>query len=1045
MSATLPQAAFAAPQSLASLVNGLGQDLGLVAPLDVAAVHVLVSDVVCDSRQARPGALFVAVAGGQHDGARFAAAAVAAGAVAVVMGPGVPAASAPALAVPVLVVESPRRAMGLLASRVHGDPSARLRVLAVTGTNGKSTTAILAAQLLCAAGIRAAALGTLGLWTPEGLEPGGLTTPDAADLQRTFAGLLKRGFAAVLIEASSHALDQERLVGTRLHAIAWTNLTMDHLDYHGDMARYCAAKRRLFEEFNVPATHAFANVDDAAVADVVDAGLAIGWSFAGDARAALQIAGLDVSRSGLALQLCRQGQAPLRLQAPLHGRHNAENLVAAVSLAQTLAVPDATVVAACASLRAPAGRLEAVDNELGALVLVDYAHTPYALDHVLAVARELVDEGGKLIVVFGCGGDRDRGKRPLMGAVAATRADLVLVTSDNPRSEPPMTIAEAALNGALQAGAQLVQKLVPSVLGQLGARAGVLLEVERDVAIRRAVGVLSAGDVLVVAGKGHETTQTIGSEVLPFSDVEVLQRWLAQRSGAAGRRPAAQIESDVANARAPVEVAMSRPRWSDREAAAACAGELIVSSSKVGDGVGTDSRAVAAGSIFLALSGERFDGHAFVGGALRDGAVGLVVAADRSEAVAKAAQGRGAFVVAVPDTLVALGDLARSWRRARPAMVVGITGSNGKTSTKELAALCLAAFGPTLATFANHNNRIGVPQTLFRLRDDHRFAVVEMGMNEPGEIAELARIAEPTIGLITSIGEAHLERLGSLDAIAAEKAALLHALPAHGIALAPSGVAALEPHLRGLRAKLMRFGADADAQIRLISEIAVDGDVQRFRADVLGKQVDVVLPALGRHMVDNALAALGLAAVLGDNVEAAARQLANYQPVGQRMRPLRLGERLVLEDCYNANPTSVEAALRTLATCRGPRIAVLGEMRELGPSAAALHQRVAQAATETELLIAIGPYAELMVQSAAERGITARAFADDEIDAAASSALRAAGTAGTVLVKGSRGARLERLVEAMKQQTVGAAGAVESSEPPHAATIHVRTHAAGEA
>ena len=1029
----------AASVRLGALVESLGDALGLLAPLAPSAADVAVADVVCDSRQARRGCLFVAVAGGQTDGARFAASAVAAGAVAVVVGEA--AAAGLSLDVPVLVVASPRRALGLLASRVHGDPSATLRVLAVTGTNGKSTTAIVAAQLLCAAGIRAAALGTLGLWTPEGLQPGGLTTPDAADLQRTFARLHGRGFEAVLIEASSHALDQERLVGTRLHAIAWTNLTMDHLDYHGDMASYCAAKRRLFEEFGVPAGRAFANVDDVAVAAVVDDGLATGWSFAGDARAAWHVAGLTVARAGLALQLCRPGLAPLRLAVPLHGRHNAENLVAAVSLVQTLGVTDADIVAACASLRAPAGRLEAVDNDLGALVLVDYAHTPDALDHVLDVARELVDEGGKLVVVFGCGGDRDRGKRPLMGAVAARRADLVLVTSDNPRSEPPLAIAEAALDGALQAGAQQLQTLVPSTLGQLGTTPGALLDVDRDAAIRRAVGVLAAGDVLVVAGKGHETTQTIGTEVLPFSDVEVLRRWLALRSCNGARRG----EAPVATTPGPhCGASVARPLWSDVEATAATLGTLSVAGTRVGDGVGTDSRAVAPGSIFLALSGERFDGHAFVEGALRAGAAGVVVASGRGAAFEATARELGAFVIEVPDTLVALGDLARSWRRIQPATVVGITGSNGKTSTKELTALCLAAFGPTLATHANHNNRVGVPQTLFRLRQEHRFAVVEMGMSEPGEIAELARIAEPTIGLVTSIGEAHLERLGSIEAIAEEKAALLRALPAHGVAIAPAGVAVLEPELRSVRARIVRFGADPSAEVRLVGAIDVAGDVQHFEADVLGKRVRVELPALGRHMVDNALAALALAAVLGDNLEAAARQIANYQPVGQRMRPLRLGERLVLEDCYNANPTSVEAALRTLATCQRPRVAVLGEMRELGPASESLHRRVAQAAGETELLVAIGPHAEAMVAAAAERGIQARAFAADDIEAAAAVALHGAGRHATILVKGSRGARLERVIEAMKQLTGGATSAGPGHAPHAAATLHVRTHAAGE-
>lgn len=1002
--------------TLAQLCAAAGPELLLLDAVAPAWAELRVSDVICDSRQAAPGRLFVAVPGLRADGMRFAADAFAAGAVGVIAAVDADCSGLPEDAV-VLRTPSPRRAVGLLAAALRGVPSRRIAVCAVTGTNGKSTTAILLAQLLTAAGRRAAALGTLGLWTPEGLQPGGLTTPDGADLQRRLAELADAGFEAVALEASSHALDQERLVGTELATIAWTNLSRDHLDYHGDMASYAAAKAKLFEAFGVPPERAFSNVDDAYAAGVVSRGLAEGFGFGRPASPAAvathRVAGVRGGRGGVELTINHapagdHASPPLSLQTPLLGAHNAENLTAAALMARALGVSDAAIAAAARSLRAPRGRLEPVANGLGALALVDYAHTPDALDASLRVCRELVGPGGRLTVVFGCGGDRDAGKRPEMGRVAAQQADLAVLTSDNPRSEPPAAIVAAIEAGAAAAGARRLERLVPSTLAEAGA--AYVVEVERDVAIRRAVGTLQGGDVLLVAGKGHETTQTIGADVLPFDDRERLEHWLGQRRGGKAE-PVASAGTDIA---------ATGPRVDAATAAALTGGALLVDAARAAHGVGSDSRAVAPGSVFVALRGERFDGHAFAAAAIEQGAAGVVVERGEGAALIAGAQARGAFVLEVEDSLQALGDLAAGHRRAMPARVVGITGSNGKTSTKELTALALAAAGPVHATLANHNNRIGVPQTVFGIGAEHRFAVVEMGMSIPGEIAKLAAIGSPEVGVITSIGEAHLEGLGSVAAIAKEKASLLHALGPGQQAIAPFGVAVLEPELVGLRAELLRFGLRG-GDVRALAEVEVglgaDGTPwQRVPVDVLGTRLTLELPALGVHMAHNALAALAVAAVLGVDLQAAAWQLRRYAPVGQRMRPRQLGGVLLLEDCYNANPSSVEVALETLRSCVGPRIAVLGEMRELGPDAEALHRRVARAAVGLDALVAVGPFAAAMASEARAVGVASEAFGADAVDATAAAAAAALAGAGTVLVKGSRGARLERVVDALAQQ-----------------------------
>ena len=952
--------------------------------------------VTADSRAVRPHALFIAFDGLTVRGLDFAEAAVAAGAVAIVADR-----APPALSVPVLLVDDARAAIGPLASAMHGHPSRDLAVLAITGTNGKTTTAIMTAGLLAAAGHRAAALGTLGLWTPEGTEPGGLTTPDAVELQARLAALRDAGFSHVCLEASSHALDQRRLDGTRIVAAAWTNLSRDHLDYHGDEASYAAAKCRLFKDLLVPGGPAFVNGDDHHCLPMQTAGLATSWTLTDAPGATARATDLQIGRRGVALTLRTPDRPPLALRAPLPGRHNAANLVTAVLLCRAMGVSDEVIAAAARDLKPPRGRLEPVDNASGALVLVDYAHTPDALAHALRTGRELVDRGGRLLVVFGCGGDRDRGKRAEMGAVAGQLADLSIVTSDNPRTESPLAIIAAIAAGLRQSAAQELAVSAPWSSAHEGG--AVWLQVpERRAAIALAVARLAPGDVLLIAGKGHETTQTIGRQARPFDDVAEAAAALAMRA------------SDTASAnQAPAATGAAIGFEFDGPGAAlACGGALVVAAG-VGSRLCTDSRAVDGQAIFVALVGERFDANDFLPAVVEAGAAGIICSRGRAASVAAAAAERGTWLVEVDDTLIALGDLCRAHRRHFVGPVIGVTGSNGKTTTKELLALALADAGPVLATHANHNNRIGVPLTLARIRPEHRLAIVEMGTSEPGEIAELARIAEPQIGLITSIAEAHLTGLGSVAAVAAEKAALLAALPADGVAIVPADEPLLASHTDKLSCRVIRFGPHAGADVHLQGPVTLTPSGQSFTANVCGQLAHVELPALGVHMVHDALAALAVAVAVGVDAQAAAAALARYQPVGQRMRPLQVGCRLLLEDCYNANPRSTEVALETLKGLPAPRVAVFGDMLELGDQAAALHARVGATAARlgVDALIALGGHAEDYVAGA---GPAIHAVAVADVAAAVAAIQAATPNGGTVLVKGSRGAKMERVIAALQ-------------------------------
>ncbi len=455
--------------------------------------------VTMDSRTVRPGDVFVACAGARTDGARFIGDAVARGAVAIVSAGERPA-DLPAT-IAHARVDDPRRVLALAAARAH--PSQPETVVAVTGTSGKSSVADFARQIFQALGHEAASLGTVGVVTATGAAYGSLTTPDPVTLHAMLERLAADGITHLAMEASSHGLDQRRLDGVRLKAAAFLNLGRDHLDYHPTMEDYLEAKLRLWELLP-PGAPAVVNLDgpwsDRAAARARDMGLDV--HTVGRDGEAIRLVEVQRDGFGQALTLLA-GNRTHHVTLPLVGDFMAGNALVAAGLAIATGADPARAIAAISSLRGVPGRLDTVGTLRGGLAMVDYAHKPDALAAVLETLRPYA--AGKLIVVFGCGGDRDAGKRPIMGRIAADKADIVIVTDDNPRSEDPATIRAAILADA------------PGAI-EIGDRAQ---------AIRHAVSLLGAGDVLVVAGKGHETGQIVGASTLPFSDHDVLAEALA--------------------------------------------------------------------------------------------------------------------------------------------------------------------------------------------------------------------------------------------------------------------------------------------------------------------------------------------------------------------------------------------------------------------------------------------------------------------------------------------------------------------------------------
>ena len=427
-------------------------------------------------------------------------------------------------------------------------------------------------------------------------------------------------------------------------------------------------------------------------------------------------------------------------------------------------------------------------------------------------------------------------------------------------------------------------------------------------------------------------------------------------------------------------------------------------------GVSTDSRAVEPGQLFVALAGPNFDGHDYVPAALEGGAAGAVVRVGYS-----LPEGGHGCLFPVADTLTALGDLAAAWRQEHSALVAAITGSNGKTTTKEMLAAILGQRHRVLATRGNFNNLIGLPLTLLGLSGEHTACVLEMGMNAPGEIARLALIAAPEAGVITNVGPAHIGRLGSLEAIASAKAELFEGLSPAATAVVNLDDPLLAPYAASLDCRVVTFGIDSAAEVRAL-DIVEQGPRQSFVLDLAGEQARVELPAPGRHNVMNALAAAATAYALGQGAEAAVAGLASFAPVAGRLNlRSRAGGPAVVDDTYNANPASLAsglAAARALAQGRA-LVLVLGDMKELGEFSPDLHRQAGRLAGELgcRLVLAVGQQAREVIAGAREGGLPSTAglafAAMEELLDQAPGLLQ---EDDLVLVKGSRSMAMERVV-----------------------------------
>ena len=875
-----------------------------------------------------------------------------------------------------IIVSNSRIFYGHLCAIWFNHPERRMKLIGVTGTNGKTTLATMIKEILASKGHRVGFIGTTGaLINGKPVETDGSTptTPRVYELYKLFYEMAKSGCDCVVMEVSSFALEQNRIGPAMFRIGIFTNLSQDHLDYHGNMESYFEAKKKLFTDH---CETAIINIDDKyglrLYDEMKEKGLeCISCSISG------QKADITGSKIHFSDGVTKFWITTANKNHPFHlnmmGSYNVLNAVQAIAAAIKLNLNINAISNALSAFSGVKGRCEFIPTGKDFLVICDYAHSPDALENMLPNIKENCK--GRLICLFGCGGDRDKTKRPLMAKAAEKFADLLVITSDNPRNEDPEAIIDDIITG-------------------LDFTKPYIRITDRKAAIRRAITIAEKGDIIVLAGKGHEDYQILKDNVhIHFDEREIVREVMHSYT----RKRFDPTMPELVTINELMDVTGGKPnaiRSYDRS----------VSMSSLF----SDTRNVIPGGVFVAIKGERFDGHDFAKQAVEQGAVCAITERTIPDVPS----------IIVKSTRKALLDLSRYFRNKFKPVVVGVTGSVGKTTTKEMIALALSCQHGVHKTTGNHNNEIGLPFTVFKMNHTCTAAVFEMGMNHFGEIERLSRASHPNICVITNIGFSHIENLGSQEGILEAKLEILKGADRN----APLVVNCDDPMLAPLKEEydgyreIITYGIDSENANYRATDIVTKPDRMHFNV-VRNEEIicDVTLFCLGKHNIYNALAAIAVAVKAGCDPVSASEMLTGYQPDSLRQHILKRGEQTIVVDCYNASPTSMEAAIDVLCEMKpkgeGRRVAVLGDMLELGDKAPELHAKVGEYAAKKgiDVLVCYGKNAKHMADRADELGLHP-AYSEDKKIILNFMKYKFRPN-DIVLFKASRGMHLEELIE----------------------------------
>ena len=952
-------------------LDELLEEAAKVMPIEtkVKNIHVPVMGITDNTNEVKEGFVFVCVKGASFDGHDAAEEMLKKGALCVV-------AEHDTGSENQVIVKNSREFYGHLCAIWFNHPECRMKLIGVTGTNGKTTLATMIKDILSYRGHKVGFIGTTGALIngkPVETDESTPTTPRVYELYKLFYEMAKNGCDSVVMEVSSFALAQNRIGPAMFRIGIFTNLTQDHLDYHGTMEDYYEAKKKLFTSH---CETAIINIDDEygmrLYRELEKTGVERISCSAKGAAAELSANNIEFT-DGVTRFTVQTGGNVFPFALNMIGKYNVSNALEAIAACLRLGMEAESVMPAVSSFKGVKGRCELIPTGRDFMVICDYAHSPDALENMLPNIKENCT--GRLICLFGCGGDRDKTKRPLMATAAEKYSDLLVITSDNPRNEDPDAIIDDIMEG-------------------LSFTKPYIRITDRKAAIRTAINIAEKGDIIVLAGKGHEDYQILSGGVhIHFDEREIvadiLQSYTKKR-----------FDPDLQEFITINEIL---------DATGGKANDLPDTDRKFPmTSIFSDSRNVIRGGIFIALKGENFDGHDFAEQAVKEGAVFAI-----TERALPNVPG-----IIVQSTRKALLDLAGYFRMKFSPVTVGVTGSVGKTTTKEMVALALSSRHSVFKTESNHNNEIGLPFTLFKMNSSCSAAVIEMGMSGFGEIERLSKAAHPTICLITNIGKAHIGNLGSQEGIRKAKLEILDGAEKNAPLIVNGDdplLAPLKKEYEGFR-EVITYGIDSEsADFRAVNTKAYN-DRTVFSISHKGKTIcDAAIFCLGKHNIYNALAAISTAVTAGCDPAAAAEMLVGFQPDRLRQNGQKRGEQVVIADCYNASPDSMKAAINVLCEKTpkgdGKRVAVLGDMLELGDKARELHEEIGEyaASGEIDVLVCYGKDAKFIAGRAGELGLHAEYSEDkNEIINILEHKLR---PDDIVLFKASRGIHMEEVME----------------------------------
>jgi len=942
------------------ILDALKQHSLLVETANLEKLENWQGKVQTDNRKIKPGDIFVCIQGANFDGHNFINSALEKGAALIVCR------EINKKDIPYIKVKDSRKAAAVIARTVMLPEKITYTLIGITGTNGKTTTSLILYEALRNLGFRCGWIGTLGYYIEGKKFPSERTTPDIIELNEIFAQMIKAKVDYVVMEVSSHSLSLDRIYGVKFDYCLFSNLGYDHLDFHQTLENYGKAKMSFFEQGAKDGSISVINTADSfgvQIRDMLKEKKAKVYSLgSNDAEFQYLDIKTDISKSSFKLVA---ENCEISVTSRLIGSFNIQNLGLAALTLYALGFSPEEIHHSLQDIPPVKGRLERVENNCNIGIFIDYAHTPEAIENVLKAVEDLPHK--RILTLMGTGGDRDKGKRPLMLKSALNHSDVVIISDDNPRSENPEAIIKDIVSST--------DIFLPWWIIR-----------NRQQAITSIIRLAQKEDIVLICGKGSEDYQEIEGIRHHFNDREETLKALSEREA---------INKDDDELILPIDQTLLKllltPNWEPEPK-----GYREPSSYYF---LSTDSRSIKPGSVFIAIKGERYDGHSYLEDILKikeNCAIGEIpYPLNQSSEKNRYYQ--------VDNCLKAMGLISRKYLQLFPAKKIALTGSTGKTTCKELMAQVLHSSAPVLKTLANENNMIGLCKTIIRIKPQQQYAIFELGSNHFGEIAALADVANPDIGIILNIGPSHLEYFGDEEGVFREKITLFKRPLA--LRLYPGD----DYRFKCFANEGISIGYKENCDYRITQHKCYRDNQSFYLNEDLW-----VLPYGVPHFALNSAFAIVLGLKLGIKKEKIQKALNEHIRLELRSQVEKRGTGLLILDCYNANPYSLQKALEYWQELNPelPHYAILGDMLELGDSSIMYHQMISAMLSEMhyEQLITVGNYSRIF-HPENESPILHYNTVEELI---ANRKLNSLPENAVILVKGSHAIQLERIIPILK-------------------------------